>query len=400
MAEIREPPAESADSLKGEADLAAARGDLKRARVLLERAAALAPARVDLWMGLAACCRGLGDLPAAEAAVEGALRADPRSFIALLMKASLLERAGQTRAAALAYGIALTQAPPDDRFDPATRAAVNRAREAHAAHNAQLEAALKEAARRELGAGASRELRTADLFAERLAGRRRVYHQAPVQFHYPGLPEIEFWEREEFPWLEALEAATGDIREELVAILREDGDTIGPYVNYPDGVPLDQWAELNRSPRWGAFHLYFDGRAVAWNAKRAPKTMAALAHVPQPTLPDRSPAAMFSVLQPRTRIPPHTGIANVRLVTHLPLIVPPGCGFRVGSETRPWREGEAWVFDDTIEHEAWNDSDLPRTILICDVWNPRLSEDERQTIAALMAAMDDFNQEPRSGGAL
>ena len=171
-------------------------------------------------------------------------------------------------------------------------------------------------------------------------------------------------------------------------------------MNYPDGVPLDQWAELNRSPRWGAFHLYYDGREVAWNAKRAPKTMAALEHVPQPALPNRSPAAMFSVLQPRTRIPPHTGIANVRLVTHLALIVPEGCGFRVGSETRRWKEGEAWVFDDTIEHEAWNDSDLPRTILICDTWNPRLGEDERHAIAALMAAMDAFNQTPASGGSL
>jgi aspartyl/asparaginyl beta-hydroxylase (cupin superfamily) len=100
---------------------------------------------------------------------------------------------------------------------------------------------------------------------------------------------------------------------------------------------------------------------------------------------------MFSVLQPRTRIPPHTGVANTRLVVHLPLIVPEGCGFRVGSETRAWREGEAWVFDDTIEHEAWNDSDRPRTILICDVWNPRLSGAERDAITSVMNAMDRFS---------
>jgi aspartate beta-hydroxylase len=400
MAELSATPAETADSLRLSADRAAAGGDLKGARALLERAAALAPARVDLWMGLAACCRGLGDLAAAAAAVEGALRADPRNFMALLMKGSLLDRAGQTRAAAHAYGVALTQAPPDERIDPTTRAAVARAREAHAAHTAGLEAALKDAARRALGSRQTGDLRRADIFAERVAGRRRVYHQEPVQFYYPGVPEIEFWERDEFPWLEALEAATADIREELVAILRDDADTLAPYVNYPDGVPLDQWAELNRSIRWGAFHLYFDGREVAWNAKRAPKTMAALAGVPLPALPGRSPAAMFSVLQPKTRIPPHTGIANVRLVVHLPLVVPPGCGFRVGAETREWGEGEAWVFDDTIEHEAWNDSDEPRTILICDTWNPRLSEDERQTVAAVMAAMDEFNQTPASGGAL
>jgi aspartate beta-hydroxylase len=400
MAEVREPPADTADDLKGRADLAVQRGDLPAARAALERAVALDQGSVELWMGLAGCCRALGDIAAAGASIEAALRVEPRSFIALLMKASLLERAGEARAAALAYGVALTQAPPAERLDPATRAALARARAVHAAHNAELEQALKDAARRELGAKASGDLARADAFAERLVGKRRVYHQEPVQFHYPGLPEIEFWDRGEFPWLEALEAASDDIREELVTILREDSDQIAPYVNYPDGVPLDQWTELNRSLRWGAFHLYYDGREVAWNAKRAPKTMAALAQVPQPALAGRSPAAMFSVLQPRTRIPPHTGIANVRLVTHLALVVPEGCGFRVGSETRQWKEGEAWVFDDTIEHEAWNDSDLPRTILICDTWNPRLSEDERHTVAALMAAMDAFNGAPASGGAL
>ena len=105
----------------------------------------------------------------------------------------------------------------------------------------------------------------------------------------------------------------------------------------------------------------------------------------------RSPAAMFSVLQPKTRIPPHTGVANFRLVVHLPLIVPGHCGFRVGGETREWRVGNAWVFDDTIEHEAWNDSDQIRIIFICDVWNPRLSVEEQVAIDKVIAATDAFN---------
>ena len=100
---------------------------------------------------------------------------------------------------------------------------------------------------------------------------------------------------------------------------------------------------------------------------------------------------MFSALKPKTRIPPHTGVANFRLVVHLPLVVPPGCGFRVGGETREWRVGEGWVFDDTIEHEAWNDSEEPRHILICDVWSPRLSPEERTAIAAIITATDSFN---------
>jgi aspartyl/asparaginyl beta-hydroxylase (cupin superfamily) len=118
--------------------------------------------------------------------------------------------------------------------------------------------------------------------------------------------------------------------------------------------------------------------------------MQAIRRLPQAEVDLRSPTAMFSVLQPKTRIPPHTGIANFRLVVHLPLVLPSGCGFRVGGETREWRIGEAWVFDDTIEHAAWNDSDETRIILICDIWSPRLSPDERAAIRTVIAATDAF----------
>ena len=99
-----------------------------------------------------------------------------------------------------------------------------------------------------------------------------------------------------------------------------------------------------------------------------------------------------------TSIPLHTRGANTRLVVHLPLIAPEACGFRVGGETRYRREGEAWVFDDTIEHEAWNDSDEPRAVLICDVWNPRIEDSERDLVARLMATLDRFNGAPVEPG--
>jgi aspartyl/asparaginyl beta-hydroxylase (cupin superfamily) len=100
-------------------------------------------------------------------------------------------------------------------------------------------------------------------------------------------------------------------------------------------------------------------------------------------LPGKGPTVMFSLLEPRTRIPPHTGSNNVRTTVHLPLIVPDGCGFRVGAETRAWQVGEAWAFDDTIEHEAWNDSGEMRAILILDVWNPLLTEAERAAVRVI-----------------
>jgi aspartyl/asparaginyl beta-hydroxylase (cupin superfamily) len=82
------------------------------------------------------------------------------------------------------------------------------------------------------------------------------------------------------------------------------------------------------------------------------------------------------------------GVSNARLVCHLPLIVPDGCWFRVGAETRQWRVGEGWVFDDTIEHEAANDSDALRVLLIFDLWHPGLSAGERDAVAAIMAESD------------
>ena len=123
---------------------------------------------------------------------------------------------------------------------------------------------------------------------------------------------------------------------------------------------------------------------------RGPRTVAALEAWPRCDLPRTAPTAMFSLLDARTRIPPHTGVTNVRLVVHLPLIVPPGCGFRVGAETRAWEPGKALVFDDTIEHEAWNDSDRLRAVLIIDIWNPFLTAAERDMVRILTDGVGDF----------
>jgi aspartyl/asparaginyl beta-hydroxylase (cupin superfamily) len=215
-----------------------------------------------------------------------------------------------------------------------------------------------------------------------------------MEYWYPGLPDIEFYERSEFPWLPEFEAATADIQRELGRILVEDEAGFSPYIHYDDHLPLDQWRELNKNPRWSAFHFYDKGREIEERCARAPATIAAIRRLPQAEVPLRSPTAMFSVLKPKTRIPPHTGIANFRLVVHLPLVLPGACGFRVGGETREWRMGEAWVFDDTIEHEAWNDSDETRIILICDVWSPRLSPEERAAIRSVIAATDAFRGGP------
>ena len=111
-----------------------------------------------------------------------------------------------------------------------------------------------------------------------------------------------------------------------------------------------------------------------------------LASMEQPAITGCAANAMFSLLAPNTHIPPHVGVGNFRLLCHLPLIVPDGCWFRVGAETRDWRRGEAFVFDDTIEHEAMNPSDRLRVVFIFDVWHPDLGSAEREAVAALIGS--------------
>lgn len=380
-----------AASLNQAARRALGAGDFATAQAILLQAVGRDRTSIPSWLNLAVTRRHLNDINGACDALREVLRLDPRNFHALLMNATLLERAGQARAAAAAYGIALVQAPPDHYLDPATKQALAHAREVHDRHTRELHDFIRAQIAPDESQCSPVERRRIESFVATTLRTRKRYQQEPIEYFYPGLPAIEFYEREEFPWLCELEAATGAMQKELAQILREDSGSFAPYIHYDEHLPLDQWRELNHSPRWSAFHFYEKGEPIEERARRAPATTEVLSKLPQPRVRLRSPSALFSVLQPRTRIPPHTGIANFRLVVHLPLIVPPGCGFRVGGETRQWRAGEAWVFDDTIEHEAWNDSDETRIIFICDVWSPRLSPEERVLIDRVIAATDAFN---------
>ena len=222
------------------------------------------------------------------------------------------------------------------------------------------------------------------------AGRKRVYQHEPLLLHYPRLPAIPFYPRDLFPWLPELEAATPMIQQELQALLAGDMADFAPYIAFPPDAPVNQWGELNHSRRWSSLFLWKDGQRQDAVCARCPKTAALLEGLPMAYQPEFAPTAMFSALDARTRIPAHTGSTNTRLLTHLPLILPGPARFRVGNEVREWKLGQAWVFDDTIEHEAWNDADQLRVILIFDVWNPYLEPGERELIKTLMTARNRF----------
>ena len=370
---------------------AMAAGDLASAETALLEAVSLDKSSVSAWLNLAAVRRQRQNMDGAFNAIREVLTLDARNFPALLMSASMLEKEGRAVPAALAYGVALANAPPDDRLDAPTLKAVERGRVVHSAYTRQLNEHIRARVADAESQCTSVERRRVNAFIDMTLRTRRRYRQEPSEYYYPGLPAIEFYERSEFPWLEELEAATAAIGQELVDTIRDDQPGFAPYIHYDQHMPLDQWRELNHSPRWSAYHFYEKGRPIEDRCRRAPSTIAAMSRLPQAEVALRSPSAMYSALAPKTQIPPHTGVANFRLVVHLPLIVPPGCGFRVGGEQWEWRVGEACVFDDTIEHEAWNNSDDPRYILICDVWSPRLSPEERAAIAGIIAATDAFN---------
>jgi len=364
-------------------------GDMQSARTAFQRLVEVRGDDPQEWINLALTCRSLDDEQGEVDALKRALSLDPSNLLGLILRADLLERQGKPHEAAAAHRAVATVAPPQDRLHPDLKPAVARAFAFGAKYNQEFAVFLDQFLQEQYQSFAGENLKRFHDSVDIMLGRKKRYDSQSVTFHFPNLAPIEFFERSDFPWLDPIEAGTGAIRDEFLEILQaEEGFT--PYISYPDDIPKNQFAELNNSPNWSAFHLYKSGRLVPENAARAPITMKLLEGAPQPDQQGRTPAAMFSLLKPRTRIPPHMGVSNVRLVTHLPLIIPEGCGFRVGNDTRAWIPGKAWVFDDTIEHEAWNDSDKLRVVLIFDIWHPHLTPPERAMISALSAAMNEF----------
>ncbi len=377
--------------MRGEREAAAAaaamrRGDHAEARKGFEAAIAAGLKDAAAFLGLALASRGLGDAPAAEAAVDLALKADARSLRALLLKADLLAERGQRRAATAHYASALAIAPDIAGAPPEVRAAVEAARRAHAALQAELAETILSGLRSRGVDPARASRRFADSI-DMLSGRKRRYEQEPRSYFLPGLPTIEVFPREAFPWIEALERRTSEIRAELEPLL-SDPAAFRPYIEDGDGVPTDREHSLLNDQAWTACYLWRDGKRVEPWASRCPRTVEALSGIDLETVPGRAPFALFSKLTPGAWIRPHTGYLNTRLVVHLPLIVPEGCRFRVGNSEIEWKEGQALAFDDTIEHEARNDGAGTRVVLIFNVWRPELTTDERDAVSALLQAVD------------
>jgi aspartyl/asparaginyl beta-hydroxylase (cupin superfamily) len=319
------------------------------------------------------------------AALDRLLAAEPRNVRALIQRADLYAAGGDARSASSFYLTAIRSAPatgvPRELASELARAKAACERYAIEYRDYLLRSLATKGF--DSGRSSARFSQSVDL----ILGQKRIYLQQPKYYYFPGLPQVQFYERSLFPWFDDVEAALPDIRAELDAILDEPG-AFAPYVQGHANRPKKEELGMLNNPAWSAYYLWKNGEPVAENAARFPKTLHALRNVPLAHVPNRSPSILFSLLRPGAHIPPHNGLVNTRLICHLPVIVPGKCRFRVGNETRDWVEGKGWAFDDSIEHEAWNGSDRTRVILLFDVWRPELTEEERRLVVSLFEAID------------
>lgn len=352
---------------------------------------ARAMTRQTTWLEQARDAHRRGDTAAETAALDTAIRADRGNIAALLAMAELQRRLADDRAAGSFYRLALGTAAQSRSIPPALHPGLQRAEQFLAATDRAFADHLLGQLR---GAGidaATATPRVAEAL-RMLASEQPLYLQQPSMFYFPGLAQRSFFERDMFDWVPDVEAATDAIRAELQALIDHASDRFGPYVTAsPDRPPPNN--PLLDKPDWGAAWLWKDGAVAEGMDKLCPAALAALALAPQPVIPGRAPLALFSRLTPGTHIQPHHGMLNTRLICHLPLIVPDGCGLRVGAETRGWREGELLIFDDSFEHEAWNRGTSDRSILLFEIWRPDIDADERQQLTRIFSAIDSYAEQ-------
>ncbi|MDJ0938479.1 MAG: aspartyl/asparaginyl beta-hydroxylase domain-containing protein [Woeseiaceae bacterium] len=352
----------------------------------LERALAADPGDLIAWLTLAGVRGRAGDADGEFMAIQQALAIEPYYVPALLLKGNWYEGRGDQVLAATSYTHALQVAPPREQWPPQLQAELGHAQAFVENHSQGLRRHLTDKLAGLRSGLQGPEGERWDEAVSIRAGCSNPYVSNSNQLYVPRLPAIPFFAREQFPFLHELEMHTPLIRDEMAAAIRDRNDGFEPYIAYRPGEPVNQWQHLNHSSDWNAFHLWKGGQPVEENLASCPSTAALLAELSLCSLSGLCPNVFFSALAPKTRIPPHFGESNARVIAHLPLVIPDDCGIRVGFETRQWQIGETLVFDDTLEHEAWNDSDELRVVMIFDLWNPLLSESDRELASALAEA--------------
>lgn len=397
---LRESPGE-VDALNFVAICAHERGRYAQALALLERARG---ARADdpvTLTNLGVTNTALGRLDHAIEALRKALEIAPHLHLTRLRLAETLERAGRAGDALPIYFGAIFGAQSagqwvsDATTAPGLRPIVLHAVRTVAAGRRRLFSEAIAPLRVRYGAAAmARVEKCLAMYLGDLPTNYAEPMQRPKFLYFPDLPSPRFFEPALFPWYGALEAKSAAIRGEMLNVLAEDRG-FEPFLGHFDDEQLEGHLENSSGrPVWNAFFFFRHGKRYDENHGRCPETSAALESVPLCDVPDHSPEVCYSVLTPGSHILPHRGVTNTRLVTHLALVVPEGdLALNVSGESHGWEEGRCFTFDDTFEHEAWNRSAKTRVVMLMDVWNPYLTDIEREALTALIVAIAAFNRE-------
>ncbi len=371
------------DVILHDAAIARQNGDTDKAIRILQLATNSGSANDEVWLALAFCYQAQSDAVGMALALDGALEVNPKNITALIFTGILNERQGRFAQAIKHYAKAATHRPVVSPLDTDLLRKLDQAESRIPALNNLLEKqAYSEL--NQLGFEPGQKDKRFEMALDIMFGRKQVFYQEPHQFYYPELPQRQFYDPDEFPWMDDLRQNWQAIRDEAKHVMEDRDELFAPYLKSDPSEHINTKVELMDNPDWSAFYLIKDSVHQDNHIALCPVTMKALERAPLDHIPGRTPSVLYSLLKPDTHIPPHTGMLNTRLICHLPLIVPEKCGFRVGNEQIEWVEGEPFAFDDSINHEAWNRSHQNRIILLFEIWRPELSERERVLISKLI----------------
>jgi Aspartyl/Asparaginyl beta-hydroxylase len=188
--------------------------------------------------------------------------------------------------------------------------------------------------------------------------------QQPDNF-FPGLRSQPVYDPAEFAWVPRLVDDFEDIRQELL--------------DFSTKLTLEaQGQGLADRGQWNVLYFYKGGRRIEATTRACPHTSEILASIPGAA--GDAGQTLLSVLTGNSHINRHYAPTNVRLRCHLGIVVPDGARIRIGDEKYEWHEGQCLIFDDSFDHEVWNDNSSERVVLIVDFWHPDLTAAERWAI--------------------
>jgi len=370
-------------------------GQAEQARASFQSAVDAGVATGRCYLGLALACLSQSDLSAAEAAIDATLKLEPANLRALIIKGDIVFARTDNQAAAAHYGLALRIAAQQQGLPEPLKQDLNRI----SARQQQLMHIFREHLMECLASAGYSRPKASDRFnasLDMMLGQidrpedTSPYPQAPHVYYLPELDYHTFYPEQRLPWLAKLEYNTDVIAKELKTLLSTEAQTFAPYIHSGIDRPQHGPTALLDSRNWTSAYLWEDGKPNAENMAKCPETTRLMNELPLTLIEGFAPSVLFSKLDPGARIEPHTGMLNTRLICHLPLVVPDNCALRVGADTRVTERGRAWAFDDSINHEAWNDSNAERVILLFDVWRPDVREDERHYIKVLLEAVSSY----------